>query len=518
MKNSASSRIPPAKNPPNVNAGPSDQLASPQAGWWHYKSILLALALHAFLFLWLFQLGYSAEEWKRINIIAKSPSVKPMAKTIMQEHGPFGFVVWYYSTHFEAQLYYRYAKLTLYGDVDYWTRNNNLQINSERPLPYRDIPIEYQPGALLAITLPALFADNLREYRFWLATWFGFLYMLNLFLGIKLVTGGSPSVGQAKRLLWWSFAFLVLLGGIVTSRFDHVVVTSILLSTLVLIHALKKRGKKSLLWFGFFGVVTSMGVLTKIVPGLILISVLLFLLVQHKNTPRWAEAMASIAGLGAGLVFLNAVFYGIFGPGYWESFTYHMDRGVQQESAYAGIMLLAQLVGIGTVTHDVSFGSSNVIFALADQVKLISPFLFIGIVAVLVRRVWRQPQADAKAEESGHFVCSQILLLTLILLLAFMLTNKVFSPQYMIWVGPLLAILVAVHKNMWKIGILFLVATTMTQGIFPQLYKLMNLFHPAMVVLLNLRNALLIVILIMLIRDLPVLLEKNHSSRLSPES
>ena len=48
---------------------------------------------------------------------------------------------------------------------------------------------------------------------------------------------------------------------------------------------------------------------------------------------------ASVTGLGIGLVFLNAGFYAIFGPGYWESFTYHMDRGIQLESVYAGVML-----------------------------------------------------------------------------------------------------------------------------------------------------------------------------------
>jgi hypothetical protein len=93
--------------------------------------------------------------------------------------------------HGEAELYYRYAKLTLSRDADYWTKNKNLKVENERPWPYRDIPIEYQPGALLTITLPGLFADNFREYRFWLAAWFGFLSLLNLFMGINLLPTNS---------------------------------------------------------------------------------------------------------------------------------------------------------------------------------------------------------------------------------------------------------------------------------------------------------------------------------------
>ena len=261
--------------------------------------------------------------------------------------------------------------------------------------------------------------------------------------------------------------------------------------------------------FALFGFVTSIGVLTKIVPGLVMISAMLMLLVMQKQTPRWAEAFASIIGLGVGLIVLNAGFYALFGPGYLESFTYHMDRGIQLESVYAGILLLAQMAGLAIVKYDYSFGSSNLLSSFTHEVKLISPVLFLGIVAVLGAKVWRNRLPENKSP--GHFIHSQFILMTLILLLAFMLTNKVFSPQYMIWVGPLMTVLVAVHQNLWKTGILLLIATAMTQLIYPQLYIFLEHFHPALVILLNLRNALLVVILILLIRDLPGLTEKNHS-------
>jgi len=497
-------------NPSHVSAGSGDTLASHQARWWNSKTVLLALALHVFLFLGLFQLSYPPDEWKRIETAYLEQSIGDAANLIMREHGLFGFVIWYYNTHGEAKLYYRYAKLTLFGDATFWEKNGTLKIEHDRPWPYRDIPIEYQPGALLTVSLPALFADDFREYLYWLGGWFGFLHLLNLFMGIQLITGGAPTVSQMNRLLWWSLTFLIFLGGIVTSRFDHIVVTFVLLSTLVFGQALQKEGTRSLMSFVLFGFVTSIGVLTKIVPGLVMISAMLMLLVMQKKTPRWAEAFASIIGLGVGLIVLNAGFYALFGPGYLESFTYHMDRGIQLESVYAGVLLLARMAGLAIVTYDYSFGSSNVISSFTNEVKLISPFLFLGIVTVLGARVWRGRLPENKT--AGLFIHSQFILMTLILLLAFMLTNKVFSPQYMIWVGPLMAILVAVHQNMWKTGILLLIATAMTQVFYPQLYIFLKSFHPALVILLNLRNALLIVILILLIRDLPGLLEKNHSS------
>ncbi len=479
--------------------------------WWQSRTVVLAIALHGFLFLGLFQLGYTHKEWNHIKSIAKDPAVAPMAKAIMDEHGPWGFVVWYYSTHEEAELYYRYAKLTLNGDINYWVEKDNFQTQNNRPWPYRDIPIEYQPGALLTISLPALLANNFEDYRFWLSAWLGFLYLFNLYLGIHLVIGGRPSTTQMNRMLWWSLGFLILLGGIVTSRFDHVVVTCILVSTLVFVHALRQKGKRSYYGLALFGFVTAIGVLTKIVPGLVMISALLVLLIYQKESPRFANAIAAVLGLGVGLIALNAGFYVVFGAGYLESFTYHMDRGIQIESVYAGLLLLARMFGYA-VTHDVSYGSLNVVSSLTDGIKLISPLLFSAITIFITRSVWKNRLPESKTEDPGCRVASQMILLTLISLLAFMLTNKVFSPQYMIWIGPLMAVLVSVHPNLWKISGVFLFTAMLSQVLFPHLYDFLNAFHPAMVITLNVRNGLLILILFLLIRDLPNLLERNHLS------
>jgi hypothetical protein len=476
--------------------------------WWQSRTVLLAIVLHGFLFLGLFQLGYTHKEWNHIKTVAGDPAVAPMAKAIMSEHGPWGFVVWYYSTHEEAELYYRYARLALYGDVEYWVENENFQTENNRPWPYRDIPIEYQPGALLTISLPALLASDFEEYRFWLSAWLGFLYLFNLFMGIHLVTGGAPLATQMNRMLWGSLGFLLLLGGIVTSRFDLAVVTCVLVAILIFVHAFQQKGNRACYGMALFGFVTALGVLTKIVPGLVMISALLVLLVAQKESPRWANAVAAVTGIGVGLIVLNAGFYAVFGPGYLESFTYHMDRGIQVESVYAGFLLLARMAGYA-VTHDVSYGSSNVVSPLTDAIKFISPVLFFAIAAIITWRVWKTPWPENETKDSGSRVASQMILLTLILLLTFMLTNKVFSPQYMIWIGPLMAVLISVHPNLWKIGGLFLLASMLTQVLFPHLYDFLNAFHPAMVILLNVRNALLMLILFLSIRDLPKLLARN---------
>jgi len=104
-------------NPSHVNTESSTTLTGPPPGWWQSRTILLALALHGFLFLGLFQLSYSDNEWDRILTTRNEHGIAAAANHIMQEHGLFGLVKFYYSTHGEAKLYYRYAKLTLSGDA-----------------------------------------------------------------------------------------------------------------------------------------------------------------------------------------------------------------------------------------------------------------------------------------------------------------------------------------------------------------------------------------------------------------
>lgn len=480
--------------------------------------IALALVLHALFFLWLFQLQYTGEEWARVEARATDKSTGAYARAILQELGPMGLVTWFFSTHGETKLYYRYARLTLYGDVDYWINEETQLIVASRPWPYRDVTIEYPPGALLAITLPALISSDYDGYRFWLGTWFGLLYMLNLFLGLQLAAGGNPSPSQVNRMLWGSVMFLLCFGGIVVSRFDHVVPAFVLLAAWAFARALGKEGKLALIGFGAFGLAAALGVLTKIVPGLVIPAAILVLCLRGRNSNRLQSIAASLGGLATGLVLLNALFFWLFGPGYFKTFTYHMQRGIQIESVYSGILLLVHLTGGGLLV-DHSFGSTNIVSSfLTWELKRLSPWMFLGTALWISRQVWKCRNASREPEDQNVPPAYSLILITLIFLLAIILTSKVFSPQYLIWLGPLMAVLAAVRKDMVKIGVIFLLATALTQVLFPHLYDFLENFHPAMVAVLNLRNVLLVLVLILLVRDLPVLLRKNQEDESSSES
>lgn len=471
-----------------------------------YKSpsVLIALALHAVLFLWLFQLALSPEVKHRIDTTIDEHTVE----SLLKEMGVFGFITYYYDTHNEARLFYRYAKLTLRGELDTWLKKRNRRLNVQRPWPYRDIHIEYQPGALLTLLPPALLSDNFHEYRFWLGAWLGTIYVLNLMVGLYLFSGGRPTSGQLKRMLWWSTLFLLLFGGIAVTRFDHIVVTCILGSALAFKSALKRSGNNALAWYGVFGIVSALGVMTKIVPGVVVPAALLILLLDEK--PRWRESGIIIGSAAASLIMINAALYMIFGDGYLKSFTFHMERGVQLESIYSGFILLAHQAGL-PATVGFSYGGMNVESDLTSLVKLFSPLLFLGISGLIAFRFWSFRHVSLEAHLQVEKEVRLLLIISTVFVLAFILANKVFSPQFILWIGPLIAAWVGAEKKMLKISWLFLSATLLTQVIYPRLYHfLINLYYQ-MVIVLNVRNILLAIFLTALLIKLPSLFKEGET-------
>lgn len=468
-------------------------------------SFIAGVLAHAVIFLWLFQLGFTVEERERIVAGLEDNSTGSWIKSTLEVAGPVGLLTIFYDSHTDARIYYRYALLALEGNTDYWEEIAGIQIDAERPWPYRDVPVEYQPGALLTFILPALLANDFEEYRFWLGTLFGILYVLNLFMGINLFSGGMYTADQAKRMLWWSVIFLFCFGGIATTRFDHVVVTFILLSALVFRSAANKDNK---IPFAVFGGVAALGVLTKIVPGLVFPAALLILLFRGKGKHKWVSAGSALAGLAGTLIVVNLAFFGIFGKGYLESYTYHMDRGINLESVYSGILLLAGMAG-HPVRLDKSFGSHNIVSPVSETLAGLAPFIFLGLAALIAWRVWKCGPISGAPQNPGASLAGELLIVTLAFLLAFILANKVFSPQYLLWAGPLFASWLGIRRDILKPGYVFLLAAILTQATFPRLYGYLTDFNPVMVMVLNARNFLMAGIFIWLIIKMPRLLEQN---------
>jgi hypothetical protein len=341
------------------------------------------------------------------------------------------------------------------------------QIVSGR-IPYRDFAFEYPLLSLPLFLVPCLLTTDFESYRI------GFLVEMFLFDVVAIVLlagrgGAGDWAGAARRLLWYTL-YCLLLAPLVIGRFE--------LAPMVLAFAAASW------WFSgcnaLGGATAGLGMLIKIFPGLVAAPALVMEASRLRSSrPRGMAAFLAALGLGMACWLLLA------GGRFVESLGYHAQRGLEIESLFGGVLLLA-----GTVTgmkvpwtfdHNAYHLSSSWTAALATTTL---PLQAIAL-PVVMWRFWRSGMVDGL-----RFSAAAIL--------AFIALGKVLSPQYLIWLFPFVAALEG------RTGILarkiFLLCCVTTALIYPGPgFALILDHHAGAILLLNLRNALLIWLLVTLL-------------------
>jgi len=132
--------------------------------------------------------------------------------------------------------------------------------------------------------------------------------------------------------------------------------------------------------------------------------------------------------------------------------SYFSYRPIQVESFPAAVLWVASFIGY-PLGFDYSFGSGNVLSPLSSQVSLAFTLCFILGLLVIYWLQWR-----------GRLNLALACLLTLLVVIV---TGKVFSPQYLIWVTPFVAY---VGKNNWKWLVSWGSVGLLTTFIYPHIY------------------------------------------------
>ncbi len=298
-------------------------------------------------------------------------------------------------------------------------------ITSVQP-PFHMLPIEYPPLTLLPFSLALLVP--LSYYQLAIA----FIMALAAVLIYWLLLQYGPR-GAAL-----AFAFSLFVGALGTAqaRFD------LLPAALTLICVIAAERKH---WTSAY-IALAFGVLLKIYPILLLPALFIaeqrFLGRMHTptqnfslrslpqqlwNTLRmarewyWNNIILCLGiTLGVTSIFALLNFQGaVINP-----ITYFFGRPVQVEAMEGTFLWLAQGLGFSLKIVE-TFGSLNIISALDSIVSLLGTIALIAGYLYIIIMQWR-----------GKFDMIQA---TLAILLVSIITGKVFSPQYLIWLMPLLA-------------------------------------------------------------------------------
>ena len=193
---------------------------------------------------------------------------------------------------------------------------------------------------------------------------------------------------------------------------------------------------------------------------------------RWKNTLIFLGIVLGVTGIFALLDFQGAVL---------SQASYFANRPVQVESTGSSLLFLATLFG-DPIQIVYSFGSINIISALGEPVALVFEALFVVGYLYVIFLQWR-----------GRLDITQA---CIAILLVFIVTGKVFSPQYLMWLIPLLAYSGAFDR-FWLIiwGLISLVTTY----IYPYLYTrtlngLEAPYIPGFIEAVAVRNTLLVLL------------------------
>jgi len=370
-------------------------------------------------------------------------------------------------------------------------------------LPYSDFISEYPPLALFSFLIPALFFPEFPAYGFLFAIEIYLLDLVILFILFKFAT-------RLKLKIWPVLGIytlcLVAIGPIVTGRFDLLPATLVLVALYAFI-----SGRNKTAW-GFL----ALGAAAKLYP--LVIAPLFFLyLLRRKQYRRLAQGIAIFGGV---ILVLNLPWVIIDADGFWQFLSYHLERGLHSESSYGSVLLVGQMMGLTQLEAGLTYGSWNVISPLADALAKYSFYItsafLLSVYCLYARWLWQKPKDEGGGAVLNNGMIRQLLLFSLLAILIMLLTSKVFSPQFLIWLCPLMPLV----RARWPYvpALLFFIAGAITQYIYPHNYVEFELFTPHLVILHAFRNLLLLaaaVIYLLPMRSSPVNAKEsavsNHS-------
>jgi hypothetical protein len=300
--------------------------------------------------------------------------------------------------------------------------------------PFHALPPEYPFLTLIPFSIPLLVPFG------WYQVTFSLLMTL---VAIALYAVLMSVVSRPAAL---AFVFYLVVGSwaTATDRFD-------LIPAALTLGAVILAGKARWKWaFALLALAT----LYKFYPIILVIPFLIAQQIQYRDKKwtswkRWS-ALSIFVGLGL-LITLISFFLNIANTLY--PLAYFFNRPIQVESFPGTLIWISSLLGHPT-QYNMAYQSLNFVSSLE---RFISPFSTLLEIAGLLYTFWLQWRSKIDVYTAS--------LLTILII---MITGKVFSPQYLIWATPLIAL---VGKANWKWLLSWGLVCALTTFMYPLHYN-----------------------------------------------
>lgn len=377
-------------------------------------------------------------------------------------------------------------------DTPIYQRYGNAIVH-EGKVPYRDFSVEYPPGALPVFVLPGFaqpgkdqsVSPNFRrtfETLMWMCGAFALMSMAVIMRFLR----SSP------LHVWAALCFAalapLLLGSVALSRFD---LWPAAISVAALAAIVAQR-------LGWGHALIGLGIAAKLYPGVLLP---LGLAYAWRRGGR-GEALRCL-GITALVLAVFFVPFLVLAPGgLWHSISVQLTRPLQVESLGSALLLVGRDVFGYGVAGETSHGSQNLAGTAAGVTALVSSVLQIALL------VWIWTSFARGRSDRDALVRSAAAALS-----AFVAFGKVLSPQFMIWLLPVVP-LVRGRRGL-SASALLAGALVLTQVWFPfRYFRLALHFEEGLSWVLLARDLILVALTVLLVRSL----RKGATLRESPSA
>ena len=280
-------------------------------------------------------------------------------------------------------------------------------------LPYRDLFVEYPPGAFAVFMPPAVLPGGAYNAAF--KTLMALCGIAALFcVVLVLITAGVR--GRRLYAAAGLFALSPLAVGPISLNTYDLFPAALTVGALA---ALLRR--RELLAFGLLG----LAVTAKLYP-LVLVPLAAMYVWSVAGRSRALRALAVLAGV----VIVVMLPFAVLGPGgLWDSFHAQSARGLQIESLGASVLLAAHQLGLyeaAVVRGTTGAATRDLAGSLPDGLATLSSILQIAAVSAVWFLFARGPRS-----------AERLLLASAAAVSGFLLFNRFVSPQYVVWLIPL---------------------------------------------------------------------------------
>ena len=332
-----------------------------------------------------------------------------------------------------------------------------------------DLADKISPWVYPVLAQIPIFLANIAGPSLYLLVWFLIITALNA-IGLLYLTRGPRTVTGIAPAWWWLF-FTVFMGYLSFARVEGITAPIVLIA---LLYAAERPVVA--------GILLSVATWIKVWPAAVLVPIVI---ASHKRVQVVLAGAAVTAVVGLGTWLSGGL------PHIMDFLLNQGERGMQLEATFSTpwVWLSVFHIAGSKMADNTAINSTEVYGPGASTAAfLMQPLLILAAVtaAILLVRAMRRG-----AEREELFLEGSLMMVT-----AFIVFNKVGSPQFIIWLAPVIIAGLAHDWERWKVPAALLMGIAMTTFvIYPLFYTPLIHAHPVMAAILTTRNVLLVVLL-----------------------